>query len=109
MSPVDPRVSVPLLTALPVALQQHPMLNSLRERIAHSRAHLDAVVDLLPTPLAALVVPGPVDGGVWVLLAGNPSVAAKLRQLTPILEARLSERGWQGTSIKVRVQRQNPD
>jgi hypothetical protein len=106
MGPDDPRVSVPLATALPDALHQHPMLRLLRERIARSRAQLDAVIDLMPPPLAHLTQPGPVDEGVWVLLAANPSVATKLRQLAPLLEARLAQRGWKGTSIKVRVQRE---
>jgi hypothetical protein len=97
--------SVPLPTTLPQALERHPVLAMLRLRIARSRAHFEAVLDLLPTPLAEHLLAGPADDGSWVLLATNPSVAAKLRHLVPVLEARLAERGWEGTAIKVRVQR----
>jgi hypothetical protein len=99
------RPSVPLPTALPDALASHPVLTALRERLARSRRYFDAVADLVPAALVSELQPGPVDPGSWVLLAANPSVAAKLRHLAPVLEARLAQRGWEGTAIKVRVQR----
>ena len=57
-----------------------------------------------PAGGAAHVVPGPVDDEGWSLLAANAAVAAKLRQLKPRLEALLQERGWQVSSIRIKVQ-----
>jgi hypothetical protein len=50
------------------------------------------------------VKPGPVDELGWSMLAANASVAAKLRQLQPRLEAVLKERGWQVSAIRIKVQ-----
>jgi hypothetical protein len=49
-----------------------------------------------------------VDGDCWTLLAAHNPAAAKLRQMLPALLQRLQDRGWQGTSIKVRVQPRTP-
>ena len=58
----------------------------------------------LPAALVPHVSAGPVDELGWTLLARNASVAAKLRQLQPRLEAELRQRGWQVTAIRVHVQ-----
>jgi hypothetical protein len=50
------------------------------------------------------VAPGPVDEEGWSLLAANAAVAAKLRQIKPRLETILQERGWQVSSIRIKVQ-----
>ena len=47
---------------------------------------------------------GPSDDEGWTMLAGNPAVAAKLRQLQPRLEAALKQKGFQRTGIRIRVQ-----
>jgi len=54
--------------------------------------------------MAKHVKAGPVDEEAWSLLVANASVAAKLRQLRPRLEERLRERGWQVSSIRIKVQ-----
>jgi hypothetical protein len=51
------------------------------------------------------VRPGPIDEAqCWALLVSNAAVAAKLRQFMPLMEARLQQAGWQGSSIRIRVQ-----
>jgi hypothetical protein len=50
------------------------------------------------------VKPGPVDEAGWSLLAANAAVAAKLRQLVPLLEAALREQGFQAIPTRIRVQ-----
>ena len=69
-----------------------------------SQARLDAIRPALPSLLAAHIRPGPVDAEGWSLLVPNASVAAKLRQLQPRLEDTLRTRGWQITSIRIKVQ-----
>ncbi len=86
------------------ALQQSVPLARLRQRIQESNARLEAILPSVPATLAAHVKPGPVDEDGWSLLAANAGVAAKLRQLQPRLEDALRQRGWQVTTIRVKVQ-----
>ena len=65
---------------------------------------LKAVRPLLPAALLRHVRSGPSDDEGWTMLAGNPAVAAKLRQLQPRLEAALKQKGFQRTGIRIRVQ-----
>ncbi|MFZ2649864.1 MAG: DciA family protein [Burkholderiaceae bacterium] len=73
-----------------------------------SSARFDAIRPHLPAALAAHSKPGPLDDAGWSLLAANPSVAAKLRQLQPRLEQILQERGYQVSSIRIKVQPHSP-
>jgi hypothetical protein len=93
----------PTLT-LATALDRCEPLGLLLRRLHEARAHFDTVAPLLPPGLRADVRPGPVEDGVWTLLAAHNPAAAKLRQLSPLLLQRLQQAGWQGTAIKVRVQ-----
>ena len=54
--------------------------------------------------LAAQAQPGPVDGHGWTVLAGNAAVAAKLRQLVPLLAAELERAGHASLPIRIKVQ-----
>jgi hypothetical protein len=90
------------------ALDRCEPLGLLLRRLQESRAHYDAVAPLLPPTLRADVRAGPMDGDCWTLLAAHNPAAAKLRQMLPALLQRLHDRGWQGTSIKVRVQPRTP-
>jgi len=92
--------------SLPIAdaLRQSAPLALLRQRLQDSNARFAAIHGLLPAALAQHVKPGSIDDESWVLLAANASVAAKLRQFQPRLEERLRERGWQVSSIRIRVQ-----
>jgi hypothetical protein len=86
------------------ALRRSQPLARLKERLQESQARFKVVSAVLPTALVAHIKPGPVDDEGWSLLAANAAVAAKLRQLQPRLEEALRHQGWQGTSIRIRVQ-----
>ena len=47
---------------------------------------------------------GPLDDDGWTILAANSAVASKLRHLLPTLAETLVAKGWQATSIRVKVQ-----
>ena len=86
------------------ALQRSEPLARLSLLMRESNARFDAIRPSLPAVLAPHVKPGPVDDAGWSLLAANASVAAKLRQLQPRLEAALQEAGWPVSAIRIKVQ-----
>jgi hypothetical protein len=86
------------------ALDRCEPLQRLRQRLAQSKAYMDATRPMLPPPLRASVIAGPIDADGWTMLAANPAVAAKLRQLLPRLEEVLRQQGFESSAIKVRVQ-----
>jgi len=92
--------------ALPLAdaLQASEPLARLAERMRESKRRFDCIEPVLPNDLAAHARPGPVDGHGWTLLAANPAVAAKLRQLVPLFVARLAEHGFADLPLRVKVQ-----
>lgn len=95
--------AVPRATPIHDVLGRIAPLNSLRERIDDSRRRLAAVSPVLTAGLYAHVSAGPVDDTGWTLLAASPSVAAKLRQLLPRLEAALRAAGWANCTVRVKV------
>lgn len=92
----------------PVTLQQaaedSPTLARLAELARDSGERLKAVESLIPGPLRAAVRAGPIDGPAWCLLVEGSAAAAKLRQVLPALQAHLCGRGWEITSIRIKVQ-----
>ena len=104
-----PQPLVPDSLPIAEALQRSAPLAHLRLRLQDSNARFAAIHAHIPAVLAAHVKPGPVDDEEWCLLAANASVAAKLRQLKPRLEAVLQERGWQVIAIRIKVQSNLPD
>ena len=94
---------------LPQALSAHqaagnsPTLARLAELIADSNARFKAIEPLLPEALRPAVKPGPIEGESWCLLVSSNAAAAKIRQLTPLLQARLLDRGWKVTSIRLKI------
>ena len=94
----------PSALTLSAALNRSAPLAHLQQLMRDSNARFDAIRADLPPALASHVRAGPVDETGWSLLAANASVAAKLRQLQPRLEDRLRERGWQVSSIRIKVQ-----
>jgi hypothetical protein len=104
MSSSRPPTSVPLAQPIGRALEASPALARLGERLRESNARFAAVRDTLPEGLRAHVRPGPVDEAGWSLLAANAAVAAKLRQLVPVVDAALREKGFQAIPTRIRVQ-----
>ena len=80
-----------------------PHLARFAELIDTSKALRAAIDTLLPAGIRKHVKAGPLDSGVWCLLAENNSVAAKLRQLQPTLEAHLRTKGWDIKSTRIKV------
>jgi hypothetical protein len=99
-----PTPVVPNALALSQALERSAPLSLLRQRLLDSQQRFAVIERLLPPLLLPHVQPGPVDEEGWSLLAANASVAAKLRQLQPKLEATLAEQGWQTNLIRIKVQ-----
>jgi hypothetical protein len=93
---------------LPVSLQQaadeSPTLSKLAQLARESGERLKAVEPMIPAPLRPAVRPGPIEGTAWCLLVDSNAAAAKLRQLVPALLAHLCGRGWEVTSIRLKVQ-----
>ena len=69
-----------------------------------SGERLKAVEPLIPASLRSAVRAGPIDGTAWCLLVDSSAAAAKLRQVIPALLNRLRDRGWEVTSIRLKVQ-----
>ncbi len=80
------------------AAQDSPMLAKLAELARDSNERL------IPAALRPCVLAGPVDGPAWCLLVDGNAAAAKLRQVLPALQSRLRDRGWEVTSIRIKVQ-----
>lgn len=86
------------------ATQDSPTLARLSELAAESSARLQSLEPLIPAALMSAVKAGPIEGPVWCLLLDNNAVAAKIRQLLPAFEAHLRSKGWEVTSIRIKVQ-----
>ena len=98
----------PARRLLPVSVQQacddSPTLARLAQLARESGERLKAVEPLIPAPLRACVQAGPIEGTAWCLLVNGNAAAAKLRQLLPAFQAHLCSRGWEVTSIRLKVQ-----
>jgi len=95
---------VPLARPLGESLAGDDSLASLLARVRASQARLDALADVLPGLLRQHLRAGPLDDDGWTILAANAAVASKLRHLLPTLAETLVAKGWQATSIRVKVQ-----
>ena len=92
----------------PVSLQQaaqdSPTLASLAARVRDTAERLQAVQELIPAELRSAVQAGPAEDGTWCLLVHGSAAAAKVRQLVPALQTRLKSRGWDVTTLRIKVQ-----
>ena len=93
----------PFNLPLSTALGRSEALGALLKRLRESQARFAIITPLLPEALRAAVSAGTLDDSAWVLLAGNASAAAKLRQMVPELQAALQAAGWAGPAIKIKV------
>ena len=99
-----PPTVVPLARPLGESLARDDSLSNLLARVRASQARLDALADVLPGLLRQHLRAGPLDDDGWTILAANSAVASKLRHLLPTLAETLVAKGWQATSIRVKVQ-----
>ncbi len=86
------------------AAEESPTLASLLTRARDASDRLKAVESLIPEAMRQAIQPGPAEGDVWCLLVTGSAAAAKLRQLSPMLVARLKSKGWDVASIRIKVQ-----
>ena len=86
------------------AAEDAPTLARLAQLARESGERLRAVEPLIPAALRSAVRPGPIDGPSWCLLVDSNAAAAKLRQVLPALVDCLGARGWQVSSIRLKVQ-----
>ncbi len=86
------------------ASEQSPTLARLGELARESTRRLRAIEPLLPAALRGAVQAGPIEGGQWCLIVDNNSVAAKIRQMLPALQAHLRSGGCEVNSIRLKVQ-----
>lgn len=94
----------PQAVSLQQAAEDSPTLARLTQIARESGERLKAVELLIPASLRSAVRPGPIDGPDWCLLVDSNAAAAKLRQVVPALIAHLCSRGWEVTSIRLKVQ-----
>jgi len=91
----------------PVTLQQaaqdSPTLAGLAARARDASQRLEAVQELIPPEMRGAVQAGPVEGNTWCVLVQGSAAAAKLRQLVPMLQARLKARGWDDVTLRIKV------
>ncbi|MGV3494638.1 MAG: DciA family protein [Ramlibacter sp.] len=85
------------------AAEESPTLARLAQLARESGQRLKAIEPLIPAPLRASIRPGPVEGTTWCLLVDGSAAAAKIRQLLPILQAKLNSDGWQVSAIRVKL------
>jgi hypothetical protein len=86
------------------ASQDSPTFAHLTNLVADSAARLQSIEVLIPTALRSAVRAGPIEGTVWCLILDNNAIAAKIRQLLPSLQSHLRAKGWDVSSIRLKVQ-----
>ncbi|MEI8169981.1 MAG: hypothetical protein WCG50_09915 [Rhodoferax sp.] len=86
------------------ASQNSPTLARLIELNADSVSMLKAIELLIPSALRTTLKAGPIEEAGWCLIVNNNAAAAKIRQLSPALEAHLRTKGWCVKSIRIKVQ-----
>ncbi|WP_341907698.1 hypothetical protein [Polaromonas sp. YR568] len=95
--------SLPPALTVRQAAEQSPSLARLTDLVRESSDRLQAVQSLIPETLRASVKAGPIDNDSWCLLVSGNAAAAKLRQILPLLQARLQREGWKVNSIRLKI------
>jgi hypothetical protein len=89
--------------ALADAVLASEPLARLSQRLRESNQRYACILASLPGHLAAQTRPGPIDASSWTLLTDNAAVAAKLRQLVPLIETQLAQQGQPALPLRIRV------
>ena len=91
--------------AIPIrtAVENSEALGLLSDLVKESSDRFIEVRSLIPEAMLPAVKAGPIDGDVWCLLVSGNAAAAKLRQLSPLLLARLKAEGRTINSIRLKV------
>jgi hypothetical protein len=85
------------------AAENAPSLARLTELVQESNDRLKSIESLLPAALRPAIKAGPIDGESWCLLVSGNAAAAKVRQLIPLIQDRLLNKGWKVTSIRLKI------
>ncbi|MBA3593185.1 MAG: hypothetical protein M3Q12_04175 [Pseudomonadota bacterium] len=85
------------------AVENSPSLARLTGLVQDSNDRLKAIESLIPQTLRSSVQAGPIDDGEWCLLVSSNAAAAKVRQLLPLIQSRLIDKGWKVTSIRLKI------
>ena len=85
------------------AVENSPSLARLSGLVQESSDRLKAVESLIPEALRPAIQAGPIEDGTWCLLVSSNAAAAKLRQLLPLIQSRLIDKGWKVTSIRLKI------
>lgn len=85
------------------AVENSPSLARLAGLVQDSNNRLKAVESLIPATLRPAIQAGPIEDGVWCLLVNSNAAAAKVRQLLPLIQSRLIDKGWKITSIRLKI------
>lgn len=85
------------------AARQSPALARLVDTVHASSQRLERIRPLLPPPLRTAIQAGPLEEGQWCLLAQSNAVAAKLRQMLPLLKNHLDAAGLPVSGIRIKV------
>lgn len=85
------------------ASEDSPALAGLMGRVRDSQLRLKAIQPLVPPAMFSALQAGPVEEGTWCLLVRGNAVAAKLRQMVPMLQAHLRSKGWETTAIRIKI------
>ena len=80
-----------------------PALARLVDLVQESGERLKAIEALIPDALRSAVKAGPINGETWCLLVDGNAAAAKIRQLSPLIQASLLRQGWRVASIRLKV------
>ena len=81
-----------------------PNLAALTKRIRASQRCLSDIEHLIPVALRHHIKAGPLDEGEWCILVGNAAASTKIRQLLPVIQKTLTQRGAQVNAIRIKVQ-----
>ncbi|MBI1625996.1 hypothetical protein [Comamonas suwonensis] len=88
------------------AMESSPTLARLAALTQDSSNRLKAVLPLIPPMLRVSLQAGPIDGDSWCVIVKNNAAAAKVRQLLPAMAAHLRTKGWDVSTIRIKVQTQ---
>jgi hypothetical protein len=91
------------VVSLHEAAEESPTLARLAQLTRDSSDRLKALEQLIPASLHSCLRAGPIEGTTWCLLVDSSAAAAKLRQLLPLLQAKLNSSGWQVTAIRLKL------